>query len=748
MLFRIGLILAIFAIGAPALRSDEKAADVIPEKEDPGLQRFLEAAKQNSPNPFTDEEFVKRIEEHIQRLGDADSKIRDAAEQGLREIGNSARAALERAKSDGDADVSTRAAKVLDELPGLTHVVTDVFDSPIPRAKVVLKLTSRTGEQPPIPQTVTIFADDHGRIPVPQPPATGYQMTAQIEHPDFGNSQYEVGRPGPLQHVLRFPLVKRDSDLYQRAVKGVVVSHEGKPVVGAVVQCGHVRTPGEGLINGIYPRGDAVTDSKGRFTYYLANENRDRERGELIPVNSRYDLSISVPGDESYFPVTGMYNNSEPVQITLPRAERFHRFFFEAAGGGVVEDMQQLRYMRVQYETKQDNERRLVPLDWEVVVKGRKLIPGTYRATGFLNDKSIEFRPLVIKEDSSEEQFFQLPPAVVYHGRIVHGVTDVAIPDAFLIGWSSTSRDNLALLSADDWKLLRTAPSVPESDHPALLKLRQHYGVQELVRTDAEGRFEITRRPEQEFYGLMAFAEDFVPFKKAMHDIQPNKRNVVDVGEFPLFPAGKVLVRPVYDGDRLSVSPKWLPTKEDQPEWIDRFHAAGDRSGKEFEYVHWLKLNELQPVFVPADVRLRLRFETPYDDQWSPHTIAKPIQLKPAATLEIGDIRFAAALSAVVHVFDKEGHSVEGIPVRRMHNADRAWCVAHNTDKDGRAFFYINPNSQGQFWVSDIRGPEEVAMAKNLFADFDVAEAAPDHEFQITVTDEQIRLLLGAKKIE
>jgi hypothetical protein len=289
-----------------------------------------------------------------------------------------------------------------------------------------------------------------------------------------------------------------------------------------------------------------------------------------------------------------------------------------------------------------------------------------------------------VTANSPEELRFELPHAVTYRGRVVHGVTGEPLAGAFVVGYNSTSHNNLALLTADDWKLLAGTPSNPPLDHPAIKRLRDFYGIQGLVRAGDDGRFTITRGSDQEFYGIMAFAPDRIPFKVSVGSLKPDQNQQIDVAEFPLFPAAKLLVRPVFAGERLAVMPQWLPEKEGQPDWFDRFQAVGKDSNREFEYVHWLTINEQQPVYVPAGIRLRVRFESPYDDAWGP-ALVETVQLEAGASKEAGDLHFTASLPVVVRVVDSRGKPVEGIPVRRMYHAENAWCVAHNTDKDGRA---------------------------------------------------------------
>jgi hypothetical protein len=636
------------------------------------------------------------------------------------------------------------------------YTVIEALGSPVPKASVVVTFKQRPQvpeglDAPPAEkeradealQTIKGMTDGQGMISIPQFDSRRLMAFARIQHPDYGMARCEVDALGGAM-TLRVPLVRTGTAAHQRALKGTVVAPDGKPIAGAVVHCDSVRTAGEGLISPIYPLGDALTDEEGRFTCYLPNVNRDRQRGELIPPNSRYSLLVTGPEGESYFPAAGMFANGEPARIELPQPTRLHRLRFAAPGGGRIEDPKQLREIYVRYFSERSGDRAFVPLDTLSIFRGRRLPPGKYTAERLANGKLIRFRPVVIAPDSPAELVFQIPDPVTYHGRIVHGGTGKPMAGAFVMGWNGILHNNLALLSADDWKRLHELPAAPEVEDPPVQRLREFYAVQGLVRTNAEGHFEIMQQSDQEFYGVMAFEEDFVPFKVRTASLRPGGQDQrVEAGEFPLFPAAKVLVRPVFDGQQLAVSPKWLPAATTPLEWIERFRSAGLGTDREFEYVHWLKLNQLQPVYVPAGVRMRMRLEAPYNDEWAPGVVELPMPVEHRATFEVGDVHFAAGLAASVRVVDRNGNPVEGAPVRRTYDESRAWSVAHNTDKEGLAHFHLHPGSRGKFRVMEFPGGVRIDDAKNLVTQFEVGDQPPAKPFEITLTDDQARLMRG-----
>ena len=668
-----------------------------------------------------------------------------AAAEGKKGVGNEPADAAEAKQKQAARDA------VVDE--ERHYMVVDAFGAPIPNAALVLSIkTAPWPVRKDAPgnealQTVNGESNDRGGMTLSHLAGNNVVGTARVHHRDYGTARCEVDI-SRRQHTLRFPLVRSGTEAHKRAVRGQVVTSDGKAIAGAVVHCGSVRTPGMGLVNPLFPLGDGLTDDEGRFTLYLPNGKRDDDRGDLIPLNSRYWLTVSGPEGDAYFPVSGYYSNTEAARIELPLPTRLHRLRFEAPGGGWLEEPEQLRQVYVRYAGEGNGERTFVELDSLSLFRGRRLLPGTYQAVCYRNGTEIRYHPLIVTLDSPAQLVLQLPPPATFVGRVVHGVTGKPMAGAMIMAWKASVRNNLALLTADDWKLLHELPASPELDAPAIERLGKIYGVQRLVRTDDQGRFEITRTRDQVFYGLMAFDEDFIPLQVRLDSLPSGGKERVEAGEFPLFPAAKVLVRPVFDGQNLGVYPKWVPDPAGQPDWFDRFRTVRTGADRQFEQVYWLKLNEMQPIHVPAGVRLRLRLETPYADEWAPERVEKSLQLEQGAVVEIGDLHFAASLPATVRVVDGKGNPVEGAPVRRMYSDgdEQIWSIPHNTDKEGLAHFHVHPDSKGKFDVTDLPGPRGAGKPDNLATDFAVGRQAPEKRFEIILTEEQIRQLRGEEK--
>lgn len=686
-----------------------------------------------------------RIDLLIQQLGERQFNVRERATRELQGLNVLARSALQVATLHKNIEIANRATRLLTSIPPFSHSITDAVEKPIPYAKVLLTLTASKPDGTPDPEmesrVLGTWSDEFGSIAVPEVEET-VRCKARIEHPDYGLGQCDLElRFG--QRVVYLPLVHRNSEYASRALSGVVTSNNGEPVADAVVACNSVRTPGQGLIEGIHPHGDALTDAEGRFRFYLPNRNAKRERGDIIPLNSRYGLAIERGDDDSYVPISVNPSNVQLASITMPRATRVHRFRFELADGAWLESPEQIRNLFV--TSRGEGLDRSVGYKSEQLIRGRKLLAGTYTATYYANGAPIQFEPLTITDDSPEELVFRLPKAKTFYGRVVHGVTRQPISGAIVFGTVATARQNLAMLTDEEWGLLSETPSNPAREHPALKLLQKHYGIAGFVRSGADGKFELVQQASQKIYNLVAVDPRSVPFRARVLSMKPDDLQRVDTGEFPLYPAAKVVVQPVFDGPRLAVAPHWLPEREGQPEWFARFPNPEPWEERGFEYAHWLTLNEAQPIYVPAGIRLRLRFDAPYDDAWAPAQTATAQQFDPGAILNLGDVKFAASLPAKVLVVDPSGKPVEGFAIRRKYSQENGWCVAHNTDKNGEAFFHVHPDSQGQFRVTDLGDAVRDDKAKNLGVDFRVGKTAPETPFKIVVTDEQVAMLRKAE---
>ena len=445
-----------------------------------------------------------------------------------------------------------------------------------------------------------------------------------------------------------------------------------------------------------------------------------------------------MPNSKSVFPTAGLFNNNVPAKIVLETGSLKHRFEFETLSGAQPTEQELISQYQIFHVTEKNGQRFQNQIDIRQATAGMRMIPGTYRAIQTVKGHTINLLPVEITEASHELLTFKLPPPVAFYGRVVNGITGDPIPNAFVIGYSSSRNGTFADLHADDWNALREI-ELANADDESLKVLQSIKGVQGLVRTNSNGIFKIVQPRNREFYGLIAFAESMLPYSVSVSRLKDRKTGKIKQRDYPLFPAAKVLVAVESDA-RISVNPHWVLEKEGQPEWVKSFEQATANSQGSFEYGDWLRLNESQPILVPAGLNLRMRFRIPYDEQFAP-SMSEPFLLKPDETKDIGKVEFKATLPASVRIVDEKGNPVEGVPVRMFRPDENAWTVVRNSDADGIARFRVAPNSKGKFRAGETFGPGKVEPE---FVDFAVQTTAPAKVFEIKLPAEKIRTILNS----
>lgn len=759
------ILIALVIALVPSLPREGFAQMEVGPQEDPGV-RLSAPSPPVPPRPLKapperDPPTAARLKTLIENLRSAFPAVRDGAESELAACGSHAIPALREAAGGARPDVAERARRILDRILADLVALLDATGEPI--AGGAIELADGRGT------TIEVTSDALGFVVVAIgegiPGAglgtgteTGTGMSLQalqaleatVSHPEYGRApatfQERDGARG-----WRVALVRQGSAAAERALSGRVTDPDGEPVAAAVVTCSDVRTAGEGLIDA-GPANRVLTGEDGRFRIYTAGANRREERGALIPPGSRFRIRVEAPEEPApeapgLFPHAGEHPNAEVAEIRLERPERFTRLRFEDPASGYLSTPEALRQVSVTYR-KTASATALHLGSRPAVDGGARLAPGLYRATLRRADLGeTEYLPVELAADGPEELVFRLPPPVIYHGRVVDGATGAPLAGALVAGWMGSGRDNLALLGDDGWDALEDPEGLPSLDDPALRVLREHYSILALGRTDAEGRFQIVQGSGTKLYGLLAFARDRVPWKGRLHGVSVGPDGRGAAGDLPLFAAAKVLVQPLSPGKGISVSPRWIvPSEDGQPAWLDRLLAAERRSDGEPGYVHWLRLDEVQPVFVPAGVRLRLRLEAPYHDEYAPATIPEWIRLEAGGKLDLGPVAFEQSLPATVEVVDARGKPVEGIPVRSRQEDDGAWCVAHVTDAGGLARFHVHPRSRGEFGVIDIPRESGERIPQNLRVPFEAGEGSGSEPIshRIVIEDRQVEAILGA----
>jgi len=415
---------------------------------------------------------------------------------------------------------------------------TDPLGWPIPNAQVEILLYEYKG---PVISLGKFVLDQEGRLSRLIPEVRNRRnFRFYLTHPQYGTAR--IDRIMHDRSNILTPLVQAGSEAAMRAVTGVIIDPQNNPVPGASIRCTSVRTLGEGLIN---PIGDCnyevLTDQAGRFRFYLPNKNTKGERGELIPPKSTYHFQIHAPKALGLLPYTGSAVNGLPTTIVMESAGYPRIFIFEGENGTIT-NPDILKQIQIKVERPDKPPLNFGYDEW----KSGGLFPtGTYKPAVWGGKSNYEFKPMEVTSGSPPRLVFKVADYIHYYGQVVHGLTGEPMPGAFVIGMWSSAKGNLSQLTAEQWQALHALPADPCDNDPALKPVRKFYGFKKIVRTDHNGRFNMTFRPGRDHYGFVAFEQDFIPLMHRKHRLKPDRNNFAEVPTMKLYPAAKDLNRAV-----------------------------------------------------------------------------------------------------------------------------------------------------------------------------------------------------------
>jgi len=147
---------------------------------------------------------------------------------------------------------------------------------------------------------------------------------------------------------------------------------------------------------------------------------------------------------------------------------------------------------------------------------------------------------------------------------------------------------------------------------------------------------------------------------------------------------------------------------------------------------------------MPACVKYQILFEASGENSRSIR-FDRVFQPRQGETIDLGEVSAEIGWAALVRVAGPDGAPLEGIPVRRgAKHSDgiMSYRVAHNTDKNGVAQFYVEPGTEGVFAVNDF----EEKSRNRLTAEVPYSIPPNPTEipvFTIRLTQEQVDALLG-----
>ena len=506
------------------------------------------------------------------------------------------------------------------------YTLTDALGKAIPNA--TLQLRPAGAYQGPVlkdRQPIRVTSDDKGKFRLTWPADT-YRLSGSVSQPMYGIAPVELFPNS--SSFDRVDLVPKGSPQYERALKGQVMDEDGRPVGGALVvgETGDLQQP-----SGWH--GKAITDGDGRFTLYAAPY--DSRNNRQLPADARYHVTIYA-ADRDLWPVAADVRT--PAGIVMPKPKLKARSMrFEVGPDQYAEGNQRTCIIRMQWLAP--GSQQATDLDNRYVYEKAGLMPGRYLAQYHDGrSRTFSYEPVDVDANSPDVITFHRKPAVTYVGKVVDGVSGKPIAGAFV---TYAQMPNLAMLSETDWQKIQALPRRPTlGEDGAKLLLQQWNATPDvLTRTDDQGNFEILCDGEHEAQTITAFAKDRLPVRIGTGSLKPDKQRV-PLPEIPLYQAAYVKVLPMMPaGTRPSVNASWEFLPDGQPKWFDSLRQFDDGNYRRIQSNEWLDMKGPLRVFVPANVRLKVKFNCPNAGDIAVQQIDRVFDLKPGETADAGELR-------------------------------------------------------------------------------------------------------------
>ncbi|MHC4426514.1 MAG: hypothetical protein ACYSYV_10500, partial [Planctomycetota bacterium] len=436
--------------------------------------------------------------------------------------------------------------------------------------------------------------------------------------------------------------------------------------------------------------------------------------------------------------------NGQDNVITLQPVEKyFHSFVFEDEYGPIT-DLELLRRVRVKIV------RHRLPHVWlkyENFKDGGSFPTGTYQAR-LSAERRYPFMDIEVTADSPEQLLFQLPGDRLYYGRVVHGLTGEPIEGAFVIDSNHNDamyKRNLSMLTDQQWQTLHNLPPYVSRSNNEFTEAIEPvcYPFATIVRTDADGRFELNVPKERDFDKIVVFQEDYLTFLTDRRKCNIRHSNYLEVPLTKLFPAATVCLEPcIPDVEQRipALSPEVHIDKQNISLWPDDFGALwpGLNGIRNRYSIHY---NQRNSFYVPAGLHMKIELKnwSREAEKWAVPLIAERVKLQQGETLDVGRVEIQPTLVVFAEALSSAGQAVEGVPVQAV---SRYGTQTSYTDQHGIALFYLARNSRGELVVEYTESGEPRAVHLRHAIPYEIAGPEDANSvYTLQISDEMLNHL-------
>jgi hypothetical protein len=611
-------------------------------------------------------------------------------------------------------------------LPGQSvFLFLDALGNPIPKAEVqVFPHKGRDRKE----LITKVSLDEYGLLKIPRLSAHSFVLS----HPDYGIAS--IGKDVLKRPVIWVPLVRSGSDAEKCAIKGVVVDEANSPIPGVQISCMSITTPGGGKITWHDWWGTVLSDQHGRFRMCMSVLNLE-DGPERIPPGSKYDVGARLPS-EFLNPSRGWdIPCGRKSAIKLERPEIYFRTFVFEDANGPITDPNRLGSLLLYIKPSGMNEFRFGYADFN---DGGEFPAGRYRALVNEHGKDLWFETIEVTKDSPEQ--LVLKPKVdkaitntLYIGRAMYGFTNLPAQGAFVVATTSTKNIFAAAMITDEqWSNLHRLGTAPSLDEPALEPLHGIWEFDKILRTDSDGRFQITT-PRGTPYRLFVIEKSYVPVYHWTNYFRNDPNECIELPVSRLLLAAKISFSAtlVPEGKK-EVYVAWDMAGQEPTDWTNAWSAYISIRPVSFPLHSRIQSNRAYTLCVPVGPTQRLSFKV-YEkgEYWTP-VYTDNFRPEQGQTLDLGEIDLTPRMPIYVQVVDSSGKPLEGIAVNhcrvcKEHN--HYFGQKHITDADGIAEFFVPPHYKGRFsigyhdsnknyvseWVGyETNGPEDANIIYTL----------------------------------
>lgn len=597
----------------------------------------------------------------------------------------------------------------------------------------------------------------HG--PITRYVTTGFlnSISFIVSHPDYGCARTWAYQGNNVSDNLPLPVIKPDSDSAPFAVWGSIFDSQGNPAAGVKVSCETIKTPSKGVISLGWNYSDVLSDESGFFRYYRTPKNDEElvRFGQRIPFGSVYTLTFTST-DQAFEPFTMDVQNGQEARVQIPNKQEpdgnFHTFSFYL--GSTKIEPEELKYVTISIRQENGD---TVELKADAFQGGQITPNGKYSALYLRNLPGRlpvieQFERIDVTDESPEELVFVIP-LQTFSGQIIHAFTNEPMEGVFVAVQKRFSKQNFSIITDEQWTQLHALSSNPSIDDPVLMPLRQHWLISHIVRTNADGMFQIECPLKSAT--LVYFDKDYIGLKihgtKGEHVFQMNENNVLEIPTMKMYPAAKVTFE--YEGqDRLLFEPCWIIDRTNNPNWVHEFLNNDNRHDRDFIYDIRLDFNNsaipneknLRSIYVPADISLQVQLKTPTHQEYDDYTFPQTVTLSQGQTQDLGLFSFEKNIHLYVEVVDAQGVPVEGVTVHTYLDTDNYYREPSISDQNGICEVMVPAHSSGKVSVTykgELPGTLQHEVETILFK-----TQGPEDEgttYTMRLSDEQLKLLFA-----